>query len=406
MKKITIPLILCLLATTACWPFSSDEQGNMTVKRLSGAGRVQILRDNDEISVTDPEPLELGDIVSTTGHAIARVKLVGNDLVNIAADTEVRIASTKAVEGPLHTGSIVADTEGPMRVEFAGVAATSDGGIFRIDKGVASVRAGTYDGSWKLETPGQPRVALSRLFEVQAAASDLRGREPYKLDNSDPWDRVYLKDVVALDEDLTPLAQGLKSQLGGSRPNLLYFHTLAEQDVGFMKRYLPRPTIDLLTAFVISDNSPGPMGPDFVRAMQLADDGAEWPVVAGILDAHFDPLVAELTDIAASTGAVAGGTGSTAIFSLASAQAVTDAGPGDAVVPPPAGPGGSGGNNDDDDDPIAGGGGGGPQPSASPGGCSNDFPCTGNEAIDQVTHPDDPEPSPSSIVDPLDGVPK
>jgi hypothetical protein len=401
MKKIALPLIVCLLATTACWPFASDEQGNMTVKRVSGSGRVEIFREDETISVTDPEPLVIGDIVSTTGNAIARVKLVGNDLINMGADTELRIASTKAVEGPLHTGSIVADTDGPMRIEFAGVAATSSHGIFRVDKGAASVRAGTYTGSWKLETPGQPRVALSKLFEIQTAASALRQREPYDLDNSDPWDRVYLKDLVALDEDLTPLAEGLQSQLGGSRPDLPYFAALAEQDVDFIKPYLTRPTIDLLTAFVISNNSPGPMGPDFVRAFRLADDGAEWPVVAGILDAHFNTLIAELTDIATSTGAVADGAGSDAVFSVAAAEAVTDAGPGDAVVPPPVGPTDPHDNEGGDDPPPIDDGGGDPQPSASPDDCSDTVSCAGEDVFDRVRP--DSSPSPDN---PLDGLPK
>ena len=404
MQKIAVPLVISLFAAVACWPFSSDAQGDMTVKQMSGSGRVQILRDGKSITVSDAEPLEIGDVVATT-NAIARIKLVGKDLVNVAADTEVRVESTKAVEGPLHTGSIVADTDGAMRVEFAGVAATSTGGVVRIDRGVASVRAGTYDGSWKLETPGQPRVALSRLFEVQAAASALRGREPYRLDDSDPWDRVYLKDLVALDEDLTPLARGLQSQLGGSRPDLPYFGALASQDVGFMKRYLSRPTIDLLTAFVISNHSPGPLGPDFTRAFKLADAGAEWPVVAGILNASFDPLVAELTDIAASTGAVAGGSGNQAVFSLAAAQAVADAGPGDVVVPPKddgddgsTGPIAGGDGNDDN----TGGGDPDPKPSSSPDDCNSGTECDVKEIVDKVN----PEPSPSSPVDPLDGLPK
>lgn len=402
MKRIAIPLALALFAATACWPFASDEQGDMTVKKVSGAGRVEILRDGETIAVSDPEPLEIGDVVSTSGSALARVKLVGEDIVNVADDTEVRIESTKAIEGPLHTGSLVADTKGAMRVEFSGVAATSSGGVFRIDKGVASVRAGTYSGSWRLETPGQPRVALSKLFEVQAAASALRGREPYRLDPSDSWDRVYLKDLVALDEDLTPLARGLQSQLGGSRPDLLYFRALAKQDVGFMKRYLSRPTIDLLTAFVIANHSPGPMGPDFVRAFRLADDGAEWPVVAGILDASFDPLVAELSNIAAATGAVAGGTGNQAVFSVAAAEAVNDAGPGDAVVVPP---GDDNPGNGGDDDPNIGGGGDDPdvQPSESPDDCSSGPECDVKDVIDKVPKA---SPSPTSLLDPLGDVPK
>ena len=392
MKKIAIPLILSLFAATACWPFSSDELGEMKVKRESDAGRVQIVRGDETIDVTDSEPLEVGDVVSTSGKGLARVRLLGEDNIYLGTETDVRIGSTKAVEGPLHTGTLVVATDGGLRVSFAGVAATSTGGKFRVDKGLASVRAGAYSGSVKIETPGQPRVELSKLFEVQAAASDLGDREPYRLDAGDPWDRVYLKPIISLDEELSPLARGLRTQLGGSRPSLAYFETLAKQDVGFMKRYLRRPTIDLLTAFVIANHAPGSLRSDFVRAFRLNDEGADWAVAAGILDANFDPLVAQLTDIAAATGAVAGGTGGEAVFSVAAAQAVNAAGPGDTVVPPPGGgdpggedPGGDPGKDPGDDDP---GGGGGASP--SPQGCGLDPNCVKDQII--------PSPNPSGIL--------
>lgn len=394
MKKIAIPLILSLLAATACWPFSSDELGEMKVKRESDGGRVQIVRDDETINVTDSETLEVGDVVSTSGEGLARVRLLGADNVYLGTDTELRIGTTKAVEGPLHTGTLVAVTDGGLRVSFAGVAATSTGGKFRIDKGLASVRAGAYSGNVKIETPGQPRVELSKLFEVQAAASDLSDREPYRLDPSDSWDRVYLKPIISLDEELTPLARGLRTQLGGSRPSLPYFETLAKQDVSFMKRYLRRPTIDLLTAFVIANHAPGSMRSDFVRAFRLNNQGADWAVAAGILDASFDPLVAQLTDIAAATGAVgAGGTGSEAVFSVAAAQAVNDAGPGGEVVPPGGGGDDPGNGTDPGDDPgdDPGGddpGGGGASP--SPPNCGLDPSCVKDQII--------PSPNPSDIL--------
>jgi hypothetical protein len=347
MKRIAIPLIICLLATTACWPFGGSDIAEMSVKRTSDDGRVEITRGDETIAVSDAEEVKVGDLVSTTGGARALLRLAGEKddarYVNIGSDTDVKIESTKAVEGPLHTGSIVADTGAPMRVSFSGFDATTSDGAFRVDIGVASIRAGAYSGAVRLETPGQPRVSLPKLFEVQAAASDLDDKEPYRLDTSDPWDRVFLRAVVDLDEELTPLANGLRSQLGSSRPDLPYFGALAKQDVGFMKKYLSRPTVDLLTGFVVANNAPGSLEKNLARAFRLADDGAQWAVVAGILDSSFKTLVAELTNVAAATGAVAGGTGSDAVFSVAAAEAVSDAGPGDDVVVPP------GGGDDDDD---------------------------------------------------------
>jgi hypothetical protein len=225
-----------------------------------------------------------------------------------------------------------------------------------------------------LETPGQPRISLPKLFEAQAAAGDLDGKEPYRLDTGDPWDRVYLRAVVDLDEQLTPLATGLRNQLGKSRPGLAYFGALADQKVGFMQRYLSRPTVDLLTAFLVADNSPGSLKKNLARSFRLHDDGAKWAVVAGILDAGFKTLVADLSNVAAATGAVAGGTGNEAVFSVAAAEAVDDAAPGetlDVAGGPPNGGGGDdgGGGGDDPGQVDPGDGGTEPSPEPSDDGC-------------------------------------
>jgi hypothetical protein len=397
MKKIAIPLIICLVATTACWPFSSNDIAEMSVKRTSDSGKVEIVRGDETISVTDAEEVKVGDLVSTSGGARALLRLEGERpdarFVNLAPETDVRIESTKAIEGPLHTGSLVADAGASMRVTFAGFDATSSSGAFRVDIGAASVRAGAYRGAVRLETPGQPRVSLPRLFEAQAAAGDLDGKEPYRLDPGDPWDRVFLRAVVDLDEQLTPLATGLRNQLGRARPELPYFRALADQDVGFMGRYLSRPTVDLLTAFLIADNSPGSLKKNFVRAFRLADDGAKWAVVAGILEAHFKTLVADLSNVAAATGAVAGGTGNEAVFSVAAAEAVDDAAPGDSFTVA-SGPGGDDGDGGDEGGDDGGDGGdGGPQPSPEPSDECGPICETQNEIERNL-----PSPSPSGIL--------
>lgn len=404
MKKLAIPLIISLIATTACWPFGSDDIAEMSVKRTSDSGKVEITRGDETISVSDVEEVEVGDLVSTSGGARALLRLDGEKpnarFVNLAPNTDLRIESTKAVEGPLHTGSLVADTGAPMRVTFAGFDATSSSGAFRVDIGVASVRAGAYSGAVRLETPGQPRIELSKLFEAQAAAGDIDGKEPYRLDTADPWDRVFLRSVVDLDEQLTPLATGLRNQLGGARPGLPYFHALADQDVGFMKRYLSRPTVDLLTAFLIADNSPGSLKKNMARAFRLADDGAKWAVAAGILGAGFKTLVADLSNIATATGAVAGGTGNEAVFSVASAEAVDDAAPGESLTVA-EGAGDDGGGDDappiDDGggDDEGEGGGGEPSPAPSDDGCN--FACEQVREINE-NNPLRPSPSPSGIL--------
>jgi hypothetical protein len=404
MRKLAIPLIISLVATTACWPFSTDDIAEMSVKRTSDSGKVEIVRGDETIAVSDAEEVKVGDLVSTSDGARALLRLEGEKpdsrFVNIAPNTDLRIQSTKAVEGPLHTGSLVADAGAPTRVTFAGFDATTASGAFRVDIGAASVRAGAYSGEVRLETPGQPRISLDRLFEAQAAAGDLDGKEPYDLDTADAWDRVFLRAVVDLDEQLTPLATGLRNQLDGARPGLPYFRALADQNVSFMKRYLSRPPVDLLTAFLIADNSPGSLKKNFVRAFRLADDGAKWAVAAGILDAGFKTFVADLSNVAAATGAVAGGTGNEAVFSVAAAEAIDDAAPGetlDVAAPPESDDGGGedvGGGGGGDD----GGGDDGTEPSPEPseGGCGP-ICQTGNEVTERIPGAR-PSPTPSGIL--------
>jgi hypothetical protein len=400
MRKLAIPLIISLIATTACWPFSSDDIAEMSVKRTSESGKVEIVRGDETISVSDAEAVQVGDLVSTSGGARALLRLEGEKpdsrFVNLAPNTDVRIESAKAVEGPLHTGSLVADAGAPMRVTFAGFDATTASGAFRVDIGAASVRAGAYSGAVRLETPGQPRISLPKLFEAQAAAGDLDGKEPYRLDTGDPWDRVFLRAVVDLDEQLTPLATGLRNQLGGARPGLPYFHALADQKVGFMKRYLSRPTVDLLTAFLIADNSPGSLKNNLARAFRLSEDGAKWAVTAGILGAGFKTLVADLSNVAAATGAVAGGTGNEAVFSVAAADAVDGAAPGESIDVA-SGPEDTGGGEDTGSggDDGGGDGGGGAQPSPQPS-----EECDINCRVDEIGEniPARPSPTPSGII--------
>src|SRR5918999_6361932 len=104
MKKIALPLIVSLLAATACWPFSGNDIAEMSVKRTSDEGKVEILRGEETISVSDDEEVEVGDVVSTSGGARALLRLEGERpdarFVNLAPNTDIRIESTKAVEGP------------------------------------------------------------------------------------------------------------------------------------------------------------------------------------------------------------------------------------------------------------------------------------------------------------------
>ncbi|MDQ3878747.1 MAG: hypothetical protein M3290_10440 [Actinomycetota bacterium] len=371
-RKIAIPVVLALFAGTACWPFSNGDQlAEMTLKRLSG--HVRILRASDTISVSDKEPLQARDVVETLGHSSARLRLVGDRTVMLAPNSQVRITTTHSIQ-VANTGSVLADISEPMQLTFSGIEAQASHAQVRIDQGSSSSRAASYSGAVRLFSPGQPRVTVPPLFQVASAASALRAAQPYRLNDNDPWDATYLKDVVSLDQSLTPLITGLQRQLGRSRPNLAYFQALAgNKDVSAVSHYLQRKTSDLLTAFEIALRAKSlPFKTALRRAFHLFDSGARWAVVAAIMRVQFHTLLASLQDVVLGTGAVAGGSGQAPAFTVAAANSARSGKTGSAAGPPATGPGPGGDNPPADDGNTGdGGGGGNPRPEPSPTACNN-----------------------------------
>lgn len=394
MKRIALPVVLVVFAGTACWPFSNGDQlAEMTLKRLSG--HVRILRGSDSISVADKEPLQMHDVVETLGHSSARLRLEGRRTVTLAPNSQVRITSTHSIQ-VANAGSVLADAAEPMQLTFSGIEAETSHGQVRIDQGSSSSRAASYAGAVHLSSPGQPRVVVPRLFQVASAASALRSAQPYRLNDNDPWDATYLKDVVGLDQQLTPLVTGLQRQLGKSRPNLAYFQALAgNKDVSAVGQYLHRKTSDLLTAFEIALRAKGVSFKQALkRAFHLFDSGAKWAVVAAIMGVDFHPLLVAMQDVVLGTGAVAGGSGKPPAFTVAAATSARTGNTGPAAGPAgPADTGGSGTN------PKGGGGtdtgdssgGGNPRPEPTPTACDN-VGCQVQSVLPR------PTPSPSGLL--------
>lgn len=309
---LAILLALAVLAGVAVTVYLDDaaDFGAMEVRALAD-GDVQILRGNEVIEVGEsPESLQPQDVIVTGDgpRDLAALNLESEDrTVLLQKKTRLRIRSSTVVE--TQQGSILAEAnDAPMEVRFNDVTARFSTAKFRLDRGFGSVRAASYSGSVKLESPGEARLELPALFEVDIAAGDLpMEAAPYQLDTDDTWDEVHLSDVVALSDNLDRLARGFSRQLGDSRPGLAYFSALTRADVSFMKRYMSRPVVDLLVAFTIAENDPdSPFKRAFVDVFKYLDDGASYAIAAAILDVPADPLVAQLRQLIVDTGAVAG----------------------------------------------------------------------------------------------------
>ncbi|MDQ4024371.1 MAG: hypothetical protein M3217_02605 [Actinomycetota bacterium] len=401
-SKVAVGLVLALFAGTACWPFSDDsELAEMTVQRHDG--RVVILRAGETIEVEDETSLKPRDVVQTQSSGEALVRLEGDRLLTLAANSAIRIRDARSVES--QTGSVLADAGDAIEVQFSSFTASSSSGTIRIDRGVSATRVASYRGSVTVGAPGEERLQIRSLFEAVPSANAVPSAPaPYDLDSGDPWDRRYLEDVVELQEELDQLTGGLRAQIGRQRPGLGYFSTLAGgKDVGFMRPYLKRSPVDLLVGFTIASNdSRRPLAASLREAFSLYGRGAEWAVAAAIMDVELNGVVADLEDIA--TVAVASSSEGES-FTLAAA-ALTEAG----EVPPPPGeeppPG-----VPTQPPPTDGGGTEPPKPTdqPKPSECPNYTQCTVNEVVGGVSpsssptpEPTDPPDDPPDDEDPLD----
>jgi len=389
MRKLTLLIVVSLFAGTACWPFDGESPlAEMTLRNVDGL--VQILRGDEVIKVGDSDvAVEPGDIIETKRFGLANLRLEGDREAWISGATleraEAMVVSPTELEG--RTGTVVAHAEDAMTVRFGAVTATAEGATFRVDQRAGGARAASFEGQLRLRAPGEPTMNVDRLFEVGAAAGDLRDERPYQLNVDDPFDKRELARVVDLETELQQITFGFASQLTRQRPNLAYFRALGEGiNVAPIKKYLRRPTVDLLTAFTIATNTNEYRFRKAInRAFNLHDAGGSWSVVAEILGSKPALLLADLNDIFVATGAVAGGGADDPEFTVAAAQeAADDTTP---IEPPPDDdPSG----NDDDD---GGNGGGGEEPRE----CTSGPECDVNEIRERIF----PSPSPSDL---LDGV--
>lgn len=316
---LTILLALAVLGGVSATVYlgGASDFGAMEVRCVDPCNLgVQIHRGNSVIDVGEsPEALEPQDVVvTTTGPGLAQLNLESEErTVWLQKKTRLRIRSTTVVEA--QQGSVLALAEdAPMEVRFDDVTARFSSAKFRIDRGIGSARAASFEGSVRLQSAGEPRLELPTLFQADIAAGDLpMAPSPYRVDPGDAFDTEHLSDVVALTRDLDDLTRGFARQVDGdSRPGLDYFASLTTADVSFMRRYLSRPVSDLLVAFTIAENDPdSSFKQAFIQAFDYLDAGASYGVAATILDVRTGALVAQLEGLIVDTGAVAsdGGAG-------------------------------------------------------------------------------------------------
>jgi hypothetical protein len=378
MRKIALALSLLLVAATA-YAFVDRDEGlrEMTLQRLRGS--VTVLRDGRSIEVSGESGIEAGDRIRTGPEGRAELRLEGQRRIELAPASAVDVVGATSVAGV--GGSLLgsaADGD-DLRIEFGGVSTRSNGGRFRVDLGTGSSRVGVYEGSASIASPGETAQRVDRFFEAEVAGNDraLQAR-PLDIDESDAWDQLHLGAVLLLDERITKLGNGLATQLGEVRPGLDYFSDLAGRRADFAGGYLKRERVpDLLIAFTIARTTEAPLAAAFEESFRYRHQGGRWGLIARIMSAKENRLVAQLGRTILDTGILADASEGPGFGADSSSGAGTGSGigtsGGSSGSSGSGGAGGSGGSAPSDTEPGGGGEGGGP-PAGGGGGGGGDDP--------------------------------
>jgi len=411
MRRWGLPLVIVVLAGTACAPLAPEETlPEMSLKRLSGT--VEIIRGGDTIPVGEKTDIEPEDVIRTdSGDSLAKLRLEGDRLLQLKGRGSTVVDSPTSVE--IQTGQVLVRAEEVTRVLVDRVRARGSAAHFRVDRGFGSARVSSYSGTVALESPGQQPLDIRSFFEATVTAGVIpQSTSPYSMQANDPWDSVILQKWVSLEGELKVLSNSLTNNLRGDRPDIAYFSELADgKDARFVKGFLERRVSDLLIGFTIAKNSASSLKQAFRNAFSLFDAGATWGITSAIMEIEPRPLLAQLGRTIIGTGVVvAGGTQSGgATFSVAAADFTTSTGGPQAPTTlgdntgsdggssaPGDGGGEPGGGEPGGGEPGGGGGGGGEEPRECQTG---DLQC----AVNDLTDPS-PEPSPSVLDLDLDGV--
>jgi len=269
----------------------------------------------------------------------------------------------------LERGSALVNAPARWTVTAVGVTLTGNG-AWRVDGGIAG-RVAVYEGAAVASRPTRD-VQVPRLFEVSVINGDLPAvAAPIRYLSTDPWDRRWLGDAIAIDRTVEQLQSGWQSQYPEApQPADFYGDFAAGLDPGAdggvsdaiellaSRREGDRfgPIADVLTGIVfaraLTQASGGSLAGAAVEIVGFRRAGATWGLTAMLLDLGRD-------DIAAAAEA-----------SLVERQDAVDAG---TAVPPATEP------------PIEPT----PQPEPSP-----------------PPSPDQPEPDPTPAPDPTDTPPE
>jgi hypothetical protein len=307
MRQVLRPRVALLfvsfgITTVACNPFADDsELDPMSLEPVSGEGVVSIERDGEIFRATEGATIEPGDRIEAS-RSPALIRLAGGRRITLAAESSVLISGDDSLKDP--SGSLLAETTEPLSATFDDdVKARSDSGLFRFDILEGSWTAATYRGVVRVKEPGDAAVRVPSLYQASVAAGEVSPAVPHFVSDNDPWDELYLDEVIELNQRLERFSDAISAEFENGTLGLDYFRQLIpDTDVSFMRGYAARDASDLLIAFTIAEQDPErPLAEAFRMAFELHNSADQWGVVAGIMNVDPGALVAGLQGLVDTT---------------------------------------------------------------------------------------------------------
>jgi hypothetical protein len=383
MRRMTSLAVFLALFAGAC--SGSDTGGGERAELRPLGGAVEVLRGGDPLSLEESVTLEMGDVVSTSDGGRALIELPGEQTMELAPNSQIRMAGGPAPH--LVSGrALVRATDG-LTLNVGPDTVEARDSVFRVTRDYATV-VGVYRGSVTVVDTAM-EVPTFRELTVVAGDTVPFGSRPLLVRPSDPWDVRMFGAAIDVGIGIQRLERGLAAQLRGDRGRQAAGQALERRFAPAQVNRMLRETqsaelAELVVAGELAAKAAQASGSNPAGALEgilgLRDEGAQWIVIVAQWQLARTSLLEVLSSI---SGLIARSLGPEAGTVTPGVDAGGPTGsPGDLPGPPstnpPPGDGGQppGGGGDPPDDP--------PDPPDEPE-CDDTVECVVEDLIDGVS---------------------
>ncbi|WCO67558.1 hypothetical protein PO878_02340 [Iamia majanohamensis] len=290
-----VPAAVVVVAALALLPRVGDGGPGPGEARVEVDGTAAVVRDDGVATTVTDDTVALGpgDVLEVV-EGQARFTLAEEVRLEGRAEPSVGGRSGTTVEmgsvPELLAGPLLVEAPTPVRVAAAGSTTTvgpdadGDGAAHLLRR--LGLGVGSYAGAVEVDSAGRT-VDLPRWRRVEVAAVGAPGPAdlPLRYSATDPWDRRFLGDALAIDRQLAPLLRGLSAT---GAPDLTDPAALRTVVAGLpgpatlapLLADLPAADDALVLGAVAAAGTGGTFTERWEAAAAFRADGAEWGLVA------------------------------------------------------------------------------------------------------------------------------